>query len=233
MRVPQGGAISPLLFNVFTADIPRVEGVMRTEYADDIAFIVREKTVEECLERMQGAMDTFYGYIQENKMEINYQKTYSMMFTKQRVAMLPLTINDHQIEDVNSHKYLGIILDAPWLTCNKHIEYLVNKCRKRTNILIAIANKDWGVDREMLSRIYKALILIKINYGAEIYGTAGDTMLKKIEAIQNMALRIIAGARNTSPIVSLQVESDFWPLKIERNKQLLWYYNIFLLCLNH
>ena len=28
--VPHGGAISPLFFNVFTADIPRVEGVMRT-----------------------------------------------------------------------------------------------------------------------------------------------------------------------------------------------------------
>ena len=43
MEVPQGGAISPLLFNMYMADMPRVEGVMRTEYANDIAFIGRAK----------------------------------------------------------------------------------------------------------------------------------------------------------------------------------------------
>ena len=79
----------------------------------------------------------------------------------------------------------------------------------------------------MLSRMYKALILSKINYGAEIYGTAGETMVKKNETIQNVALRIIAGVRNTSPIMSLQVETGFWPLRVERNKQVLTYYNSF------
>ena len=50
--------------------------------------------------------------------------------------------------------------------------------------------------------------------GLKIYRTMLRT-LTKIEAIQNMALRIIAGVRNTSPIVSLQRETNFWPLKIE------------------
>ena len=79
----------------------------------------------------------------------------------------------------------------------------------------------------MLSRMHKALMLSKINYGAEIYGTAGETMLKKIETIQNVALRIIAGVRNTSPIMSLQVEIGLWPLRMERNKQVLRYYSSF------
>ena len=39
-----------------------------------------------------------------------------MMFTRQRVEMLPLRINNHEIEAVNVHKYLGITLDAPKLT---------------------------------------------------------------------------------------------------------------------
>ena len=43
MGVSQGGAISPLLFNMYMADMPKIEGVMRTEYADDIALIVRKK----------------------------------------------------------------------------------------------------------------------------------------------------------------------------------------------
>ena len=52
MGVPQRVAISPLLFYVYTAYIPRVERIMRTENADDIAFIVMEKTIEECFEKM-------------------------------------------------------------------------------------------------------------------------------------------------------------------------------------
>ena len=105
MGVPQEGTISPLLFNVYTAEMPRVDEVVRTEYADDIAFIFKKKTIDECLEKMQGAKNAFYGYFQENKLEINCQKAYSMMITKQRVAMLPLTINS-QMEAVNSLKNL-------------------------------------------------------------------------------------------------------------------------------
>ena len=32
----------------------------------------------------------------------------------------------------------------------------------------------------MLSRVEKVLILSKVSYGAEIYGTVGETLLKKI-----------------------------------------------------
>ena len=90
-----------------------------------------------------------------------------------------------------------------------------------------MAGKDWGADRLMLQRMYKALILSKLNYGVQFYSSAAKTSLKKLDSIQNTALRVITGARNTSPILSLEAETNIVPLQIERDKEILSYYNRF------
>jgi ribonuclease HI len=91
----------------------------------------------------------------------------------------------------------------------------------------ATAHKDWGADRVMLLRIYKALVLSKLNYGREFYSTASNTALQSLNVIQNTALRIATGARQTSPICSLEVECNILPLQLQKSKVVLDYYNRF------
>jgi hypothetical protein len=60
--VPQGAAISPLLFNIFVADIPEMEGITRTEYADDLALMCKadQGQVQECSALLQQGLDQRY-----------------------------------------------------------------------------------------------------------------------------------------------------------------------------
>jgi len=225
--VPQGAAISPLLFNLFISDIPEMDNIICTEYADDIAFSVKANDMRECTRIMQETLDNFYQYTERNKLIINYQKSVAMVFTRKQYNPEPLKINNQELEYVRESKYLGIVLDSPYLNFSKHIQKLKADSLNRLNIMKSIAHNKWGADRAMLQRIYSALILSRLNYGAEIYATASQTNLDSINIIQNTALRIITGTRNSSPVISLEVEANRTPLHMQRMKLIVEYYNKF------
>ncbi|GFW34566.1 integrase catalytic domain-containing protein [Trichonephila clavipes] len=54
-------------------------------------------------------------------------------------------------------KYLGYILD-PEILSNKHIDYVINKGRKRLDLLKYVAGRDWGADAGTLRLTYTSLI---------------------------------------------------------------------------
>ena len=45
--IPQGSCLSPTLFNVMVSDIPHIQGISISEFADDIAILITTKTIEE------------------------------------------------------------------------------------------------------------------------------------------------------------------------------------------
>jgi ribonuclease HI len=231
--VPQGAAISPLLFNIFISDIPDMDGITRTEYADDLALICKGRSIEECTACMQRALDQLYLYINLNLLQINHQKTVAMMFTKKRIQHLPLTIDQYNVHFVQDYKFLGVTFDSPNLNYQKHIGNLKVDCIKRLNLMTSISHCHWGSDKKMLLQIYDALVLSKLNYGAELYDTASNVHLSDLDVIQNKGLRIIIGARHTSPISSLQAEANRPPLHIQRKKLVLQFYNRFRNLPNH
>ena len=49
-----------------------------------------------------------------------------------------------------------------------------------------------------------------------MYDKTNQTLTEKLEVIQNTAMRLMSGARKTSPILSLQVECNLPPLKLHR-----------------
>ena len=70
---------------------------------------------------------------------------------------------------------------------------------------------------KMLRMFYIAYIRAKIDYGCVVYGNTNEKYLEKLEIVQNIALRLILGARNTTPILSLQSESFIPSLKTHRD----------------
>ena len=76
----------------------------------------------------------------------------------------------------------------------------------------ALAGSNWGADRELLLNIYTTYIRPKMLYGISAVASTSKTYRDKLERIQNSALRIAIGARNTSPIKALQAETNILPL---------------------
>ena len=222
--VPQGSVLSPLLFNVMIRDIPNLEGVQCTKFADDIAIYVWGKQLRDVKIKCQAAINKMASWASKWGLEISIDKTKAMMHTLQRNKHTILTLNGKNIEFVKRKKFLGMVLDAPVLSWSKHIEEVQTKVAKGVNIMYSVSHRNWGVDREMLTRLYKAIVRARMDYGCCLYDTAANKYLAKLDIIQNQCLRIIIGARKTTPIVSLEVEANIEPLRLHRKQLILNYY---------
>ena len=119
---------------------------------------------------------------------------------------------------------LGVIFDSPKLTFKKHLNYIIQETKKRLNTLRALSSIRWGANRNLLRRVYLSFIRSRIEYGIAIYGNLCQSDLRKLEVLQNQALRCILGARKTSPITSMEAEAYVLPIHIRiEYLQLKWY----------
>jgi len=119
-------------------------------------------------------------------------------------------------------KFLGIIFDSK-LFFLPHIRHLKDKCVKALNLLRVLAHTSRRADQETLLHLYRSLIRSKLDYGCVVYGSARSSYLRKLDPIQNHALRLCLGAFRTSPCYSLSVEANEPPLNLRRQKLSLQY----------
>ena len=212
--LPQGSILSPLLFNLMMSDLPTLENIIILDYADDIAFISTESTIEEAADNISLAIRALEDWAQTWALGINPLKTKAMCFTKQKVLNRKptLRINNSDIDWVQEFKYLGVTCDAPTLTWTRHTDILCNEGLQRQNIMRALAGSTWEADRELMLNLYTAYIRPKLLYGISAVASASTTNLDRLERIQNAAIRLAIGARNTSPIAALQAETNLPPL---------------------
>lgn len=84
-HVPQGLSLSPLLYSMYTADLPKSEAVKTALYADDVAIYAtsfHSKTAEAKIERYLNCL--VLAYIEQHKIKINDSKTECKTFTKKQ-----------------------------------------------------------------------------------------------------------------------------------------------------
>ena len=86
-----------------------------------------------------------------------------------------------------------------------------------------VEHTDWGADRIVLPRLYRALVRSKWDYGSIVYGSARRSVLKHLDPIHHQGLRIALGAFRTSPAQSLHVETHEPSLTSRRLKLSLNY----------
>lgn len=226
--LPQGAVLSPMLFNIMLHDLPKSEKVKTLSYADDITILSRASNLQEAHLNIQTFLNKLSTWLDKWKFTLNPSKCSFQIFTKKRnLPIIHLEILNQPIQQTDKQRVLGIIFDSPTLTLKHHVTYLKNECSRRLNIMRAVSSNRWGASRNLLRRVYICYIRSKIEYGSIVYNDFSDTTQHKLNVIQNNALRIMLGARKTSPILSLEVEAHIVPLDI-RFKLLFmkWYLKI-------
>ena len=219
--LPQGSVLSPTLFNIAINSLFETVpiGVQGLAYADDFAIISSKSTAVEACHYIQRAINAATAWARSRGFRFSPEKTQAIRFfrTRRREEVPTLFLNGSILPYEENLRYLGLFFYKR-LTFEHHINETISNVKKRMNILKVVSNFNWGADRTTLLRLYKALCLSKIEYGCQIYGSASKTILKKLDVVHNLALRICTGAYRTSPIDSLYVESEISPLFIRREK---------------
>ncbi|XP_055928549.1 uncharacterized protein LOC129959686 [Argiope bruennichi] len=183
-------------------------GILRT--LGDFGFKERQ---------LQRAVNKLISWCDENGHTLSPEKSRCVHFCRKR-SLHPdpvIQIRGVDIPVVEEVRFLGVIFDRK-LTFLSHVLHLRNRCEKSLNILKVLSTTRWGADRTSLLRIYQSVILSRIDYGCEIYGTARSGVLRNLDTVHNSALRICSGAFRTSPVHSLYVICHQLPLYLRRKK---------------
>ena len=208
MGVPQGSILSPLLFSLMLSGLPMCSDVHHLLFADDLSMFVVEDTLDDTNRKLQMAINKTTQWLNEQGLTLNAKKSVCMLFTRKKLSQPPsLYMQGISIRLTTQHRFLGLILDAPYLNWNAHIENLITVCLRKLNVLKALTSVKWGASRYLLFKFYNSFIKSKILYGIQVYSSASNSHLKKLDIVQNQAIRIITGLRRTTPIASMLIET--------------------------
>ena len=106
------------------------------------------------------------------------------------------------------------MFDSPRLTFIEHVKFLKRIVTRKINILKALSSKSFGCSRNTLRRIYVAFIRSRLEYGCQVLEGTSDKNMQILEVTQNICLRLILGARQTSPILSMQIDAYIPPISL-------------------
>lgn len=183
--VPQGSVLGPVLFTLFTNDLPKYveEYATALMYADDTALLLAEKHPEDLEIQSYVALNMAVQYSQSNSLLINKDKTQQLVIgrKKEQVSYLP------GIEIATAAKYLGVTIDEN-LNWTPHID---NLCRKLSTGVYIIKRLMKISDPATAKIAYFALFEAHLRYGLLVWGKSSANNLQRILVIQKKAVRAL------------------------------------------
>lgn len=197
--VPQGALLSPLLFCIYTDDLPRVPQVSKLEsFVDDskifMSFAIKDASIAK--NNIENDLKLVATWCFRNKLLINPEKTkFLLIGTRQLLGNLleEMTISflGKEIIPVLNAKDLGLTLDNH-LTYDKHIRNVISAAMSK---LCQISRVKDSFDSDTLRTIISAIVMSKLYYCSTVWANTSTTNIKKLQAVQNFACRIITNTR--------------------------------------
>ncbi|KAL4127101.1 hypothetical protein QTP88_011299 [Uroleucon formosanum] len=190
--VPQGGILSPILYNIFAADQPITPNTSVADYADDKVIISMNDNPFIASSNLQTHLDLMENWYTKWRFKLNHSKSIHTTFTLRPALTPEVTLYGAPIPSSPSVKYLGLTLDKR-LTWAHHIREKRLSLNNKFRILKPlVSNKHISLHVKLL--IYKTLLKPIWTYGIQLWGSAKKTNLNKIQCFQNIAIRKLINA---------------------------------------
>jgi hypothetical protein len=192
--VPQGSVLGPVLYTIFTSDLPTSTDVTIATFADDTAILSSHVNPNTASRELQDHLFKIQEWLKLWRIKVNETKSVQVTFTNKKQKHCPsVKLNEVKLPQKSEVKYLGMHLDRK-LTWKKHIE------TKRTQLKLKLSQMYWLIGRQSkLSLnckvlIYKAIIKPIWTYGIQLWGSASASNIELLQRFQSKALRCLANA---------------------------------------
>jgi hypothetical protein len=216
--VPQGSVLGPILFTVYLIGIEelfRGSEISYVIYADDIHLSISASVddLHTAATKLAAKIMEIKLWLQRNGLILNENKTECVLFgTAPLLAKCSLThlrLGNHDIQLSNSTRYLGVILDSS-LTMDEHIRKV---CRESFGYMRAISRQRKAMDNTSLRMLLNSLVLSRIEYASSLLFGVNKSLLKRLEAVSNSALRIVARKRKFDHLTEARLQHLWLPVE--------------------
>ena len=175
--LPQGSALSPILFKIYLIDIlEELEGSEEIElfkFADDGTIKVSGKSTEACKESLNRVTESLEQWTQRWRMIINCNpnKTEFICFgTAEKEADIPdsIKIADKTVKRVKQTKVLGLVIDER-LNYIPHSKEVNIKLLGKWARICKYCNIHWGFNQRVMSQIINTFFVSSLQYAGHIW----------------------------------------------------------------
>ena len=218
--VRQGCVLSPLLFNIFLADLAKKLDEMENQvkigdmdinslfWADDIVMFAKNEN------QLREMLKVLEKYSTENKLQINTDKTKTMVFNKTgRLMRRAFYLNGTLLESVRSYKYLGFIL-----TPSGEISSGLNDLKDRAfkafmkvrNDLGTSFNQDITTTLTLIDTLIKPILM----YNSDFWGCMKLPKNNPIDGLHLKICKQLLGVNKDTTTAGVLLELGRIPLSI-------------------
>ena len=227
LGTPQGGVLSPFLFNVLMhrllSLLPAIPGTTIMCYADDICIH------SDSPHDLQRFLSGFYESSLSCGLIISPEK--SRIFSSRNLRALPAyTMGGTVIPHCTQYTYLGApVRVTPAIPARQRIHPIVRdllaRLEPRFTPVKWLATNATGVSIPVARSLYILFLRSVVDYLSPALSQLPRTALQPLEKFQNRVMRFILGCPLSTRVVSMQSELDLPPL-VERIYANITYFSV-------
>jgi len=153
--VPQDSFHGPILYSIYTADLPETEQMMMATYADDTAILASHHNPITASTNLQHHLNQFEKWLKRWRIKAIENKSTHITFSLKRETCPAVTLNGQHNPQRETAKYLHIQIERR-LTCQKHI------FTTRKQLGLQLHRIYWIIGRKSKLSIENKLLIYKI-----------------------------------------------------------------------
>ena len=170
---------------------------------------------------LQSSIDNFFLYCEKWKLEVNVEKTKTMIFKKggQLNCNIQFYYNGSQLETVRQFNYLGLVLSSSG-SYKLTTQTLIGKALKAMGHLFSIT-RGKEIPIKLMLELFDTYVTSILHYSCEFWGYY---RAEEVERVHRKFLKSLLGVKSSTCNSAVYGELGRFPLHIVRKLRMIKYF---------